>query len=121
MVPASDKFYSTRILDRREISDDLWVMRVDPGGEFKYLPGLYATLGVAAGEKRMERPYSIASAPHEKFLELFLELVPRGQFTPELHKSQVGDLLTLRKIAKGHLTLDLSGGVANHFLLATVT
>ncbi len=121
MVPASDKFYSTRILDRRKISDDLWVMRVDPGGEFKYLPGLYATLGVAAGEKRMERPYSIASAPHEKFLEFFLELVPQGQFTPELHKSQVGDLLTLRKIAKGHLTLDLSGGVANHFLLATVT
>lgn len=121
MPPSSDKFYSARILDRREISDDLWVMRIDPGGEFKYLPGQYATLGVTSGEKRAERPYSIASAPHEKFLEFFLELVPHGQVTPQLHKSRVGDLLTLRKAAKGHLTMDLNGGITNHFLLATVT
>src|SRR5258708_28167934 len=114
MPPAGDKFFSARILDRRDMSDDLWVMRVDPGGEFKYLPGQYATLGVAAGEKRMERPYSIASAPHEKFLEFFPELVPQRQVTPELYKSQVADLLTFRKTAKRHLTLDLSGGVANH-------
>jgi ferredoxin--NADP+ reductase len=119
--PASDKFFFAQILERREVSPDLWVIRVDPGGEFKYLPGQYATLGVVAGEKRIERPYSIVSAPHEKFLEFFVELVPQGQVTPHLHEAQVGDIITLRKTAKGHLTLDLSGGATNHFLIATVT
>jgi ferredoxin--NADP+ reductase len=121
MLPASDKFYSARVLERREISDDLWVMRIDPGGEFKYLPGQYATLGVVAGAKRSERPYSIASAPHEKYLEFFVELVRHGQVTPQLYESRVGDLLTLRKTAKGHLTLDLSARPTNHLLIATVT
>ncbi len=121
MLPSSDKFYSARILDRREISEDLWIMRIDPGGEFKYLPGQYATLGVASEDKRLERPYSIASAPHEKFLEFFVELVPHGQLTPQLHASGVGSQLTLRKIAKGHLTLDFSSERTNHLLIATVT
>jgi ferredoxin/flavodoxin---NADP+ reductase len=121
MHSASDKFFSARVLNRREISTDLWVMRVDPGGEFKYLPGQYATLGVMAGEKRIERPYSIASSPHEKFLEFFVELVPHGQVTPRLYDCHAGDPLTLRKAAKGHLTLDFSGPATNHFLIATVT
>ena len=81
------KFYSARILERRDISDDLWVIRVDPGGEFPYRAGQYATLGVVTPEKRYERPYSIVSAPHEKFLEFFIELVPHGQVTPRLHGS----------------------------------
>jgi len=121
MLPASDKFFSARIMDRREISADLWVMRVEPGGEFKYSAGQYATLGMVNGEKRVERPYSIASAPHEKFLEFFVELVPHGQLTPMLHASPVGGALTLRKAAKGHLTLNFSGPHINHLLIATVT
>jgi ferredoxin/flavodoxin---NADP+ reductase len=121
MLPASDKFLPARIMDRREISEDLWVMRVDPGGEFKYLAGQYATLGIVNGEKRLERPYSIASAPHEKFLEFFVELVPHGQLTPLLHAAPVGGPLTLRKAAKGHLMLDFSSAHTNHLLVATVT
>lgn len=121
MPPISSKFYSARILERRDISNDLWSFRVDPGGEFPYRSGQYATLGVVTPEKHHERPYSIVSAPHEKHLEFFFELVPHGQVTPRFHKSVVGDEITLRKSAKGNFTLDLSGKRANHFLIATVT
>ncbi len=121
MASGSDKFFTAQIIDRREISHDLWVMHVDPGGEFKYLPGQYATLGITAGEKKVERPYSIASAPHEKHLEFFIELVPRGQLTPLLYASRKGSPLTLRKVAKGHLTLDVAGPRTNHLLIGTVT
>jgi ferredoxin--NADP+ reductase len=121
MPLSSDKFYSARILERRDISDDLWVFRVDPGGEFPYRSGQYATLGVVTPEKHHERPYSIVSAPHEKYLEFFFELVRHGQVTPRLHASRVGDEITLRKAAKGNFTLDLSGERTNHFLIATVT
>jgi ferredoxin--NADP+ reductase len=121
MPPPGSKFYSARIIERRDISDDLWAFRVDPGGEFLFRSGQYATLGVVTPEKHHERPYSIVSAPHEKSLEFFFELVPHGQVTPRFHKLRVGDEITLRKSAKGNFTLDLSGKRPNHFLIATVT
>jgi len=114
-------FRSARILERRDLSDDLWVIRVDPDGEFIYRAGQYATLGVMTPEKHYERPYSIVSAPHEKFLEFFIELVPRGQVTPRLHECGVGDEITMRTTAKGNFTLDRSGERANHLMIATVT
>jgi ferredoxin/flavodoxin---NADP+ reductase len=117
----SNKFYSARIIERRDISDDLWAFRLDPGGEFPYRAGQYATLGVVTPEKHHERPYSIVSAPHETSLEFFFELVPHGQVTPRFHQLRVGDQITLRKAAKGNFTLDLSGEHTNHFLIATVT
>jgi hypothetical protein len=82
MPPAGEKFYSARIIERRDISDDLWVIRVDLAGEYRYEPGQYATLGLLTPEKHYERAYSIVSAPHEKFLEFFIELVPHGNLTP---------------------------------------
>ena len=121
MPPSESMFYSAQIVERREISGDLWAIRVDPGGEFTYRSGQYATLGVVTPEKHHERPYSIVSAPHEKIIEFFFELVPSGQLTPRLHKAQVGDQITMRKAARGSFTLDLSGGRTNHFLIATVT
>jgi ferredoxin--NADP+ reductase len=120
-MPSAVNFYSAEILERREISDDLWIIRVDPGGDFRFLPGQYATLGVAGPDKTHERPYSIVSAPHEKSLEFFIELVPQGDVTPRLHACGIGAKLTLRPTAKGKLLLDLSGGRTNHLLLATVT
>src|SRR3979411_2697542 len=121
MTPSNDKFYNARIIERRDISDDLWVIRVDPGGAYSFVPGQYATLGVVAPEKHYERAYSIVSAPHEKFLEFFVELVPAGDVTPRLYPARVGDEFTLRKIAKGRFTLDLAGARTNHLCLATVT
>jgi len=121
MLPSTDKFYSARIVKRRDISSDLWVIRADPGGEFPFVPGQYATLGVMAHEKHHERAYSIASAPHEKFLEFFIELVPQGVVTPKLYPYQVGDQITLRKTAKGRFKLETTSGRTNHLMLATVT
>jgi len=121
MPPSGSKFYSARILERRDISDDLWAFRVDPGGDFPYRSGQYATLGVVTPEKHHERPYSIVSAPHEKYLEFFFELVRHGQVTPRLCALRVGDEFTMRKSAKGSFTLDLAGQSSNHFLVATVT
>lgn len=117
----SEKFYSARIVERRDISSDLWSIRVDPGGEFHFRSGQYATLGVVTPEKHHERPYSIVSAPHEALLEFFFELVPHGQVTPRLHALKIGDEISMRKHARGNFTLDGSGGCVNHFLVGTVT
>src|SRR5882724_12086525 len=121
MAPAGEKHYEATILERRELSEDLWLVKVDPGGPFKFLAGQYATLGVDHEGKRIERAYSIVSSPYEEGLEFFLELVPQGELTPKLYKLQKGDTMLCRKIAKGRFTLDLRSGRTNHLLLATVT
>ena len=121
MSPADDKFYRARVVSRQDFSPDLWVIRVDPGGEFRFAPGQYATLGVPSGDKLIERPYSIASAPFEKELEFFIELVPTGALTPLLYKLNVGDEVLMRKLAKGRFTLDTKSGRTNHLLICTVT
>lgn len=122
MALPRDKHYTARIIDRRDLSDDLWLIRVDPGGPFSFKAGQYATLGVDSEDKRIERAYSIVSSPYEAgVLEFFIELVPHGELTPKLHKLQKGDTMLCRKISKGRFTIDLRSGRTNHLLLATVT
>src|SRR5579863_687815 len=120
MDVASQKYYQARIVQRKDIAEGLWSIRVQTPAEFPFLPGQYATLGVLAPHKHIERPYSIVSSPYEAELEFFFELVPRGELTPALYKLQVGDELTIRKVAKGRFTLDREGH-RNHLLLCTVT
>jgi ferredoxin--NADP+ reductase len=121
MAPASEKHYEAKILERRDLSEDLWVIRVDPGGAFRFVAGQYATLGVENQGKRIERAYSIVSSPYESEVEFFLELVPQGELTPHLHKLKQGDTLLFRRVAKGRFTLDFQSGRKQHLLLSTVT
>src|SRR6476660_959588 len=121
MAFAADKHFQARILERRDLSPDLWLLRLDPGGPFKFLAGQYATLGVEQNGKLIERPYSIVSSPYEQTLEFFAELVPNGEFTPLLYNLKQGDNLLCRKIAKGRLTLELRRGRIQHLLVSTVT
>lgn len=121
MPPAEEKFYRARIVERQDLTEDLWTIRLDPGGEFHFQAGQYATLGIVTPDKHIERPYSIVSAPSEPHLEFFLERVPQGALTPMLFKCQVGDTLTIRKAAKGRFTLDTVSGRTKHLLVCTVT
>jgi ferredoxin--NADP+ reductase len=116
-----DKFLSVKVTQRQEFGPDLWMIRVQPSGEFKFAPGQYATLGVHGLGKRSERPYSIVSSPHESEIEFFFELVPQGELTPALYKMQPGDEIQMRKVPKGRFTLDTSKGHTHHLLVCTVT
>lgn len=122
MALPADRHFTARILERRDLAEDLWVIRVNPGGPFSFKAGQYATLGLDYEGQRIERAYSIVSSPYETdFLEFFIELVPHGELTPKLHKLQPGDTMLCRKISKGRFTIDLRSGRTNHLLLATVT
>jgi ferredoxin/flavodoxin---NADP+ reductase len=117
-----DKHYRARITKRTDFSPDLWMIRIDPGADFPFAPGQYATLGVERDERRLERPYSIVSSPYEKEIEFFFELVPNGETTPPLYSLQAGDEVLMRKVAKGRFTLDTFRPARNnHLMLSTVT
>ena len=117
----AEKHYRARILDRRDLAQDLCILRIDPSGPFEYRAGQYATLGLEHDGVRTDRAYSIASSPYEDALEFFLELVPQGNLTPNLFQLHPGDTLLCRKIAKGRFLLDLHSGRTNHLLISTVT
>ena len=121
MMVADDKFYRARVTRRAEFAPDLWTIRIEPGGEFKFVPGQYATLGVEHDGRRTERPYSIVSAPFENEIEFFFELVPEGALTPRLYKLQAGDEVLMRKIPLGKFTLETESGRKNHLLVSTIT
>jgi ferredoxin/flavodoxin---NADP+ reductase len=121
MSTNDEKFYHARITKRIDYAPDLWSIRVDPGGEFRFQPGQYATLGVEGPEKRSERAYSIASSPYESEIEFFFELVSGGELTPRLYQLKQGDQMLMRKVPKGRFTLDTKGSRTNHLLVSTVT
>src|SRR5258708_12709269 len=121
MATSPDKHYHARILERRDLSPELWIMRIDPGGPFEFRAGQYATLGVEQNGRRIERAYSIVSSPYEDALEFFFELVPHGELTPHLYNLKQGDTLLCRKIAKGRFTLALRTARTQHPLVSTVT
>ena len=110
-------FPKARLVERRDVTEDLMVIRLEPeeGGSFSFKPGQYCTLGLGA----IERAYSIASAPHENMLEVFVELVPDGELTPLMWQLQPGDAMSIRPRAKGIFTMDQKAH--HHFMMSTVT
>ncbi|HXY51762.1 MAG TPA: ferredoxin--NADP reductase [Terriglobales bacterium] len=121
MPSPDDKHFLATITKRVDFAPELWMIRVDAGAEFKFVPGQYATLGVQGQEKRSERPYSICSSPYEREIEFFFELVPDGELTPQIYQLKTGDSLLMRKAPKGRFTLDTTSGRKHHFLVCTVT
>jgi ferredoxin/flavodoxin---NADP+ reductase len=117
----TDKFIPAKIADRKDLAEDLFMLKVESEQPLPYLAGQYATLGVEIDDKRIERPYSICSSPYESQLEFFVERVPHGELTPLLYALEKGSSLFLRRFAKGRFTLDLKSGRKNHLLFATVT
>jgi ferredoxin--NADP+ reductase len=79
------------------------------------------TIGVERDGRLLERAYSIVSSPLEAETEFFFELVPQGGLTPLLHSLQVGEILLMRRQAKGVFVLDTASGHKQHYLISTVT
>ena len=108
---------TARIVERQNLTEDLWLIKLEPSIPFPFKPGQYCTIGA----EDIERPYSIVSAPEEPLIELFVELVPPpdGQLTPVLYNLDVGVELTLRPKPKGIFTLDRTA--KTHVFVSTVT
>ena len=122
MMVSGERFQKAKIIFRKDHTEDLWSIRVRPESQLAFKPGQYATLGIEEEGRVVERSYSICSSPHEPEVEFFFELVMRGRVTPPLYHRNVGDILLMRRSARGNFTLDSrNGGHRNHLLVCTVT
>ena len=111
------KLEDVEILEKRYVTEDLFLMWLEKPEGYSFKPGQYCTIG----SQGIERAYSIVSAPHEETLELFVEVVPPpdGALTPLLDKLDSGKTVTIRPRAKGIFVFKPK--VVNHLLVATVT
>jgi hypothetical protein len=75
------RYTRAELTERVDFSEDLAVFRFEPEESLDFVPGQYATIGMEDGDRKILRPYSVVSAPHERELEFFLELVPDGALT----------------------------------------
>jgi len=114
---AKPKKLSTTILERKDISDDLWLIWIEKPKDFSFKAGQYCTIGTG----NIERAYSIVSSPHEDTLELFVELIspPEGNLTPLLWELSVGDTVSIRPRAKGLFVFKPK--LKNQLMISTVT
>ena len=114
---ARPRLATTSITEREDITHDLWKVWIEKPEGFNFKPGQYCTIG----SEGIERAYSIASAPYEEELELFVELVPPpdGNLTPLLYDLGEGASLTIRPRAKGIFVFDPA--LSNQLFVATVT
>jgi ferredoxin--NADP+ reductase len=106
------------IAKKQEVAEDLFLIWLRPEVPFTFKPGQYITIGTGG----IERPYSIASAPHENMVELFIEhVLPEhgGKLTPLLWAQHVGEHVSMRPRAKGIFVFQPK--YHNHVLVGTVT
>ncbi len=118
VVSNKAKLSESKVIKREELTEDLWRMWIEKPEGYTFKAGQYCTIGVDG----LERAYSIASAPYEEHLELFIELVPYedgGHLTPVLYDLKPGDKVSIRPRAKGIFTFKPQ--YKDHLLVATVT
>ncbi len=110
------KLPTAKVVERKNITPDLMTIKLEPQeGPLQFKAGQYCTLGLQG----IERAYSIVSAPHERYLEIFVELMPDGELTPLMWEMKVGDTMSIRPRAKGLFVMNQR--VHHHFMAATVT
>jgi NAD(P)H-flavin reductase len=120
--PVQDKLAQlpkARIVERKNFTDELFILWLETGVPLPFKAGQYVTLGA----RGLERPYSIASAPHEPRLEIFIEQIPPehgGKLSPILWAQNVGDELSMRPKARGHFQFEPDSG-RDHVMVSTVT
>jgi ferredoxin--NADP+ reductase len=101
-----DKWTAEHVLSMRWWTPALLSFRTTRYRGFRFTPGHYTRLGLGAGDDLVWRPYSVASAAYDDFLEFIAVLVPGGAFSEPLRRLRVGDTIRVDKASYGFLTVD---------------
>ena len=102
-------------------------VRLKDGSAPPFLPGQYATLGIANAEgKLVRRAYSVASAPGDAYaadgvLRFYVVRVDGGALTPSLFGLAPGDELFLSPRLGGHFVLGEADRARDLVMVATGT
>ena len=116
-----DNWTIEHVLSIRYWTPTLLSFRTTRHRGFRFTPGHYTRLGLGAEDDLVWRPYSLASAAYDDFLEFIAVLVPGGAFSEPLKQLRVGDTLRVDKASYGFLTVDQLAPGKDLWLLASGT
>ena len=116
-----DKSTPERVLSIRYWTPTLMSFRTTRYQGFRFTPGHYTRLGLGAADDIVWRPFSMASAAYDDFLEFIAVLVPGGAFSEPLKKLCVGDTIRVDKTSYGFLTVDQLAAGSELWMLASGT
>ncbi|MDP3031387.1 MAG: ferredoxin--NADP reductase [Rhodocyclaceae bacterium] len=116
-----DKWTIERIMSIRYWTSSLVSFRTTRYRSFRFTPGHYTRLGLGAADDLVWRPFSVASAAYDDFLEFIAVLVPGGAFSEQLKHLRIGDALCVEKGSYGFLTVDQLAPGKNLWLLSSGT
>lgn len=88
-----------KLIESSEIAPEVrhFVFEVPEVEKFTFVPGQFVSMNQIINEKKITRPYSLASAPNEtNRFELCLNLVHEGLLSPRLFAMQPGDTIEIR-------------------------
>lgn len=108
-------------MDRKVVwAPGLFTLSIAATDVMPFEPGQFLQLALTVNDKRVNRPYSVAS-PHGTSLEFFIVLVEDGELTPHLWKLNPGDRVEVSQKAAGSFTLGHCPDAKTLWLLATGT
>ena len=120
-----EKWTTERVLSIRYWTPTLLSFRTTRYRGFRFTPGHYTRLGLRAGDASrgdvVWRPFSVASAAYEDFLEFIAVLVPGGEFSEALRQLRAGDTMRVDKASYGFLGVDQLAPGKDLWLLASGT
>ena len=103
-------------------TDALVSFRISRDAAFRFTPGHYARLGLAAADGTLVwRPFSMVSAADAAELEFIATLVPDGEFSQLLAGIAPGDSMLVDKASFGFLTADRVAPGRDLWMLASGT
>jgi ferredoxin/flavodoxin---NADP+ reductase len=118
---AAPRWTWAQMLSMRRWTGNLLSFCISRPPGYRFAPGHYARLGLGDPEAIDWRPFSIASAVDDDYLEFFAVLVPAGAFSDRLALAQPGDPINIEKASYGFLTLDQMAPGRDLWLLASGT
>ena len=122
---AREKWTLERVLSIRYWTPTLLSFRTTRPAAFRFTPGHYTRLGLGAADTNLGncvwRPYSLASAAEEDFLDFIAVLVPGGAFSEQLQQLRAGDRLRVDTASYGFLTVNQLAPGKDLWLLASGT
>ena len=119
--PSAEKWTVEQVLAIHAWTPTLLTFRTTRPAGFRFTAGHYTRLGLGADDAVVWRPYSMASAPQDEFLEFIAVLVPGGAFSAQLQQLRVGDSLRVDKASYGFLTVNQLAPGKDLWLLASGT
>ncbi len=126
-APATPPEAAARNTDERVVAIRRWTpalvtFRTSRPAAFRFTPGHYARLGLAAAHGEVVwRPFSIVSAARDPYLEFVATLVPGGEFSGLLARVGEGAAIRIELTSYGFLTIDHFAPGEDLWLLATGT